>query len=76
MGALGRGTGSSVTSINPFSAGFLHHAQCGSPVGATGILCMLSQVSFASPLLALVIRVRLRCVLFGELMGDEDTFPE
>ncbi len=65
-----------MTSINPFSAGFLHHAQCGSPVGATGILCMLSQVSFASPLLALVIRVRLRCVLFGELMGDEDTFPE
>ncbi len=31
---------------------------------------------FASPLLALVLRVMLRCVLFAELMGYEDTFPE
>jgi len=74
-GALGRGRGSSVTSSNPISAGFLHHVRCGCPVWAIRILRKLSQVSFASPLLALVMRVMLLCV-FVELMGDEDTFPE
>ena len=78
-GALGRGRGSSVTSSNPISAGVLHlHlVDYGCRVWVIGILRMLSKVSFASPLLAHFIRVMLRCVLFGgELMGDEDTFPE
>lgn len=74
-GALGKGRGSWATSSNPFSAGLLHLVQCTCPVGFMGY-CACCLRSVCVRLAGTYCRCDAAVVLFGELMGDEDTFPE